>query len=539
VPDPGNQVGAWQAALVFNSALFNFSRYDFTARTDIGAKISQWFKNAGTWKTMPKFDRGSFNATHNYVLPGESWLPPDYGEPENPKPGEGSYGSLVWIELELISLPEPGRIEYIEYMATGVRRCKLLDENNIDIAGTFSFYPAQITFGAPPPQQYQLTITSTAGGTTNPAPGTYMHSAGSSVLVTALPDSGYVFSHWEKDGINIGSTNPYSILMDAPHTLHAVFTEIIPPPPPGGAIVYVDPPEIIDPTMIPSTTFWINITINNVTNMKICIFNLTYDPNIIGWISANIFKVQGAFPTPKMIIDDEAGFIWMKLTYPSAITATQPTPLVAIEFHVEAMGATVLDLHDTQLLDPQNNLIEHQAKDGFFATLIQDLTVTNVTVSHNWVYEGWEVKINVTVKNNGNQIETFWVAAYYNTSIIGNYTVVDLAPNDEITVKFTWNTTGVTACRNYTIIGKVQILPYEINSADNEYPDGYVKIRFMGDVNADGVVDIADIYLAALSFGATPTHPQWNPSADLNQDNVIDITDMYLIALNFGLRCQP
>jgi hypothetical protein len=271
--------------------------------------------------------------------------------------------------------------------------------------------------------------------------------------------------------------------------------------------------------------------------MKICIFNLTYDPNIIGWIGANIFKVQGAFPTPKMIIDDEAGFIWMKLTYPSAITATQPTPLVTIEFHVEAMGATVLDLHDTQLLDPQGNPIEHQAKDGFFATLIQDLTVTNVTASHNWVYQGWEVKINVTVKNNGNQIETFWVAAYYNTSIIGNYTVVDLAPNDEITVKFTWNTTSVAACRNYTIIGKAKVLPYEINSADNEYLDGYVKVRFMGDVNGDGIVDIADIYVAELSFGATPTHPKWNPDADLNQDGVIDITDMYIIALNFGAGC--
>jgi thermitase len=156
VPDPGSEVGAWQAVVVYNSALFNFSRYDFTARTAPtdpipNTKISEWFKNAGTWKTMPKFDLGSFNATHNYVMPGELWLSPDYGEPENPKPGEGSYGSLVWIELQLISLPEPAHIDYIQYITTGVRRCKVFDENNINIAGTFSFYPAKLTFGAPPP----------------------------------------------------------------------------------------------------------------------------------------------------------------------------------------------------------------------------------------------------------------------------------------------------------------------------------------------------------------------------------------------------
>ena len=73
---------------------------------------------------------------------------------------------------------------------------------------------------------YTLTITSTAGGTTNPSPGSYKYSCSSSVPVTATPDHCYQFDHWELDGVDVGSANPYTVTMDGDHTLHAVFTQI-------------------------------------------------------------------------------------------------------------------------------------------------------------------------------------------------------------------------------------------------------------------------------------------------------------------------
>jgi GH43 family beta-xylosidase len=72
--------------------------------------------------------------------------------------------------------------------------------------------------------QYQLTISSSDGGTTNPAPGSSWYDSGSSVSVTAIASSGYKFDHWELDGTNVGSANPYTVNMDKPHTLKAVFT---------------------------------------------------------------------------------------------------------------------------------------------------------------------------------------------------------------------------------------------------------------------------------------------------------------------------
>jgi parallel beta-helix repeat protein len=99
----------------------------------------------------------------------------------------------------------------------------VIDANNVD------HYPLMSTYGAPPLPTYTLTITTTVGGTTDPAPGTYSYTANSTVQVTAIPEANYLFDYWELDGVNVGSANPYSVLMDKNHTLKAVFS-LIPPP---------------------------------------------------------------------------------------------------------------------------------------------------------------------------------------------------------------------------------------------------------------------------------------------------------------------
>jgi hypothetical protein len=82
---------------------------------------------------------------------------------------------------------------------------------------------------APPPPTYNLTITTTIGGTTTPAPGTYSYTATSPVQVTAIPEANYIFEYWELDSVNVGSASPYTVLMDKNHTLKAVFSPIPPP----------------------------------------------------------------------------------------------------------------------------------------------------------------------------------------------------------------------------------------------------------------------------------------------------------------------
>jgi hypothetical protein len=71
--------------------------------------------------------------------------------------------------------------------------------------------------------QYSLEISATSGGTTDPAPGSYVYDAGSVVPVTAHPDSSFVLDHWELDGGSVGNSLTIDVPMDADHTLLAVF----------------------------------------------------------------------------------------------------------------------------------------------------------------------------------------------------------------------------------------------------------------------------------------------------------------------------
>lgn len=93
----------------------------------------------------------------------------------------------------------------------------VIDENNLDR------FPLMSPYGKPPLPTYTLTITATVGGATNPPIGSYRHSKGQNISVTATPSSGYILDHWELDGFNIGAINPVSVTINTNHTLHAVF----------------------------------------------------------------------------------------------------------------------------------------------------------------------------------------------------------------------------------------------------------------------------------------------------------------------------
>jgi len=77
---------------------------------------------------------------------------------------------------------------------------------------------------------YTLTITTTPGGTTSPAPNTYFYQSGTSTSVNAIPNSGYKLDYWRLDNVKIGSANSTTVLMNKNHTLRAVFSYISPPP---------------------------------------------------------------------------------------------------------------------------------------------------------------------------------------------------------------------------------------------------------------------------------------------------------------------
>jgi hypothetical protein len=72
--------------------------------------------------------------------------------------------------------------------------------------------------------QYTLTIQSSTGGSTIPT-GTFTKNAGTTLTVTATPNSSYTFDHWLLDGANAGNNNPITVTFNSAHTLQPVFTQ--------------------------------------------------------------------------------------------------------------------------------------------------------------------------------------------------------------------------------------------------------------------------------------------------------------------------
>jgi hypothetical protein len=59
-------------------------------------------------------------------------------------------------------------------------------------------------------------------------------------------------------------------------------------------------------------------------------------------------------------------------------------------------------------------------------------------------------------------------------------------------------------------------------------------IKFLGDVNADGKVDLKDVFAVAKAFNSYPGSPSWNPLCDVNLDGKVDLKDYYMTCQNYG-----
>lgn len=82
--------------------------------------------------------------------------------------------------------------------------------------------------GEAPPGVVFLVIQVEGLGTTSPS-GTQNYYANTTIVITATPSGGTPFSHWELDGVNVGSANPYTLNMGSSnHIIKAVFATTIP-----------------------------------------------------------------------------------------------------------------------------------------------------------------------------------------------------------------------------------------------------------------------------------------------------------------------
>jgi len=212
--------------------------------------------------------------------------------------------------------------------------------------------------------------------------------------------------------------------------------------------------------------------------------------------------------------------------------------LVTLYFQAVASGESSLDLYETKLATWEGLPVTHIALDGYVevetAGASRDVALTSVIPSSEEAYEGWIVPILVAAANLGNTPENFNVTVYYDNQTIGTQTVTNLNPGEEITLVFNWNTSDVELYINHTIWAQASTVPTETNTSNNTMTDGSIKVKLLGDVNGDKLVDIFDIVRVAIAFGAQSLDPRWDLQADVNPDSIIDIFDIVTVALHLN-----
>lgn len=155
------------------------------------------------------------------------------------------------------------------------------------------------------------------------------------------------------------------------------------------------------------------------------------------------------------------------------------------------------------------------------------------------------IEFHVTVKNEGDFAETFNVTAYCNNTAIGTQNVTDLAPGANRTLTFSWRpylpgyhpwypNPLAWPYPVYVFSANATVVPGETDTADNTYVDGTVKVKWPGDVNGDGHVNIYDLTPLAITWHIIPPHPRYRPRADFDGDGRISIYDLTILALNWN-----
>jgi len=71
-----------------------------------------------------------------------------------------------------------------------------------------------------------------------------------------------------------------------------------------------------------------------------------------------------------------------------------------------------------------------------------------------------------------------------------------------------------------------------MNTTNNELTCTF-RLKLLGDVDDNGIVDMRDVGLLCEAFGANRQSPRWNPDCDVNNDGKIDLVDIVIACKNF------
>ena len=197
----------------------------------------------------------------------------------------------------------------------------------------------------------------------------------------------------------------------------------------------------------------------------------------------------------------------------------QWSPTIVGIYNVTAFSPCVDSENNTM-----NNVVSKMVRVGY-----ADVALVSAFPNVARVYVGGTVEITVVARNQGNFTETFSIIVYVNTTLIQVQTVANLAPRNQTTIIFCWNTTGF-AKGNYAITAKATPVLGETDTEDNTLTEGWVLVTIPSDANGDCRVDALDLRALMRNWPPEP----YDSNVDFNGDGMIDAKDLRTLGLNWG-----
>jgi len=252
--------------------------------------------------------------------------------------------------------------------------------------------------------------------------------------------------------------------------------------PVSAASTLFEAPLVVDASLTPGSTFYINLTVADVEHLWGFQFALWYNTTVL---TAMGYESYAPFTLHMPLeINDESGHIGAASTMlygePVGFSTIDPAPVARVDFVADSEGISALhfDRDYTQLASVSGLPIPFITEDGCFSNIAlqaHDIAVTEVVASPTTVTIGEHVVIEATVLNQGTESETFDVTAKYDNNEIETKTVTNLVLGRSKTLSFSWITDGVIP-GSYTIEILASTVEGEVNTGNNRFTDGNITV---------------------------------------------------------------
>jgi parallel beta-helix repeat protein len=161
-----------------------------------------------------------------------------------------------------------------------------------------------------------------------------------------------------------------------------------------------------------------------------------------------------------------------------------------------------------------------------------DIGVLDVTPLKTIVGQGFTMHITSGILNYVIHSEFFTAKVYANTMVTITQKI-PLEKRKSTIITFVWDTTGF-ARGNYTLKVCAEPVQGETDDTDNSLTSSNVTVVIPGDINADGIVELMDFFVASNAYNSQPGKTNWNPNADINDDGMVEMMDFFIMSQHYN-----